>query len=323
MNRRAFLGATAGLAASRGVSLSAPDHGSSPFPIIDTHTHFFDPRRPEGIPWPTIEKQPLFYRPVLPAEFRAMSSLLGVTGTVVVEAGNPNIEGNQWNLDLAEEETFIVGYVGHIQPGTPDFQRLLARFSKNRLLKGIRTYYGRLPKGVKDPAFINDLKTLAKQGLECDVAGFPVLLDGVVRISDAAPDLRIVIDHLPYPKPKDQKTRGMLHEALREIKSRPRIYVKVSEVLRIVEGETVDTNWTAHKEELDELWEAFGEDRVVYGSNWPASIPVASYYSIINLVRDYFATKGRAVSEKFFWKNSVAAYRWEKREANQPDPGAA
>ena len=74
---------------------------------------------------------------------------------------------------------------------------------------------------------------------------------------------------------------------------------------------------------LDELCAIFGEDRVLYGSDWPNSdrwrlIPRSS-----ELVRDYFHTKGRAAQEKYFWKNSVAAYRWVKRESAQPEPRKA
>ena len=67
--------------------------------IIDTHTHFYDPTRPEGVPWPPADNE-LLYRTVLPEHHRALAAPEGVTGTVVVEA-SAWLADNQWILDLA------------------------------------------------------------------------------------------------------------------------------------------------------------------------------------------------------------------------------
>ena len=74
-------------------------------PIIDTHTHFYDPTRPQGVPWPPPAERTL-YRRVLPPEFVAVSQPHGVTATVVVEA-SPWLEDNQWVLDLATDNPVI------------------------------------------------------------------------------------------------------------------------------------------------------------------------------------------------------------------------
>ena len=55
----------------------------APFPVVDTHTHFYDPTRPQGVPWPSKD-DPLLYRSVLPKEFQALTKPFGVTGTVIV-----------------------------------------------------------------------------------------------------------------------------------------------------------------------------------------------------------------------------------------------
>ncbi|MGH7209718.1 MAG: amidohydrolase family protein, partial [Nitrospiraceae bacterium] len=57
----------------------------------------------------------------------------------------------------------------------------------------------------------------------------------------------------------------------------------------------------------------FGEDRLVYGSNWPVSDLVAPYGAVIGVVKEYFAGKGEEASEKYFWRNSVKAYGWRAR----------
>src|SRR3954463_3661175 len=72
--------------------------------IIDTHTHFYDPTRPQGVPWPGKGDKKL-YRPVLPSEYKQLAKPFGVVGTIVVEA-SPWVEDNQWLLDLAAKEPF-------------------------------------------------------------------------------------------------------------------------------------------------------------------------------------------------------------------------
>ena len=64
---------------------------------------------------------------------------------------------------------------------------------------------------------------------------------------------------------------------------------------------------------LDHLWDQFGEDRLIYGSNWPVSDRGAPYEAQYKIVHEYFSGKGHEVAEKYFWKNSLAAYRWIER----------
>ena len=90
--------------------------------IIDTHTHFYDPFRPQGVPWPEKDDE-ILYRRALPEDYKALAVPEGVTGTVMVEC-SPWVEDNQWVLDLAATDPFIVGLVGHLEPDDPDFATL-------------------------------------------------------------------------------------------------------------------------------------------------------------------------------------------------------
>jgi len=68
------------------------------------------------------------------------------------------------------------------------------------------------------------------------------------------------------------------------------------------------------------LWDIFGEDKVLFGSDWPQSenLELNSYPNIMNVARSYLAGKGRIATEKVFWRNSIRAYRWVRRDARQP-----
>jgi predicted TIM-barrel fold metal-dependent hydrolase len=148
----------------------------------------------------------------------------------------------------------------------------------------------------------------------------PALLLDVVRLTDRIPNLRLVIDHLPQLEPPaDAPARRGYEGTLRQLGQRPQIYLKISEVLRRVDGR-VPLDLKFYKPRLDELWDIFGEDRLIYGSDWPNSDLWGPYPQMLTVVREYFMSKGAAAAEKYFWKNSVAAYRWVKREPNQPQP---
>ena len=171
---------------------------------------------------------------------------------------------------------------------------------------------------------IADLKYLAAAGLTMDSANpNPDLVAGYVKLTDAVPDLRLVVDHLPQATPPANPAANRVYENnLRELGKRPLVYVKVSSVLRRVDGK-VRHDLAFYKPRLDQFFEIFGEDRLVYGGDWPNSDNWDEYPAVLAVVREYFAAKGRRVEEKYFWKNSVKAYRWVKRESGQPDPAVA
>ena len=316
MNRRTFIGGAAAIAGWGA--------RTSPMPIIDTHMHLFDTRRPQGVPWPD-KKDTILYKPALPDRYRKIAAPLGVTGAIEVEA-SPLLEDNQWVLDLAAKEPIFVGTVGDLEPGKPEFRKQLERFHRNPLFLGIR--YGNiwdrnLGQQLSKPEFVAGLKDLANAGLELDTADpDPALISAVVRLTDKVPSLRVVIDHLPQLEPPTEwRARRAYQGDLRELGKRPQVYVKISEVLRRVDGR-VPQDLDFYRPRLDELWDIFGEDRLMYGSDWPNSDLWAPYAQVLSLVHQYFMSKGQAVAEKYFWKNSAAAYRWVKRAPGQPGPNA-
>ncbi len=300
MHRRTFLG---GLAAAPLTSWAGPAH------LIDTHTHFYDPRRPQGVPWPAKNNQ-LLYRPTLPEHFRQITTPLGVTGTVVVEASGW-LEDNQWVLDLAEKDKVIVGVVGHLDPGAPGFAANLDRFRKNRLFRGIRVGSTHIAVGMKEPAFVDDMRRLAAADLELDAIGSAAMYGDVLALVQTVPNLRIVLNHLPLDWPAGAEGSAA-REAFAALKPHRQVYAKVSGVLRRI-GDRTPADLGYYRAALDELWDNFGSHRLIYGSNWPVSDRLAAYSRALTVVREYFALKGAAAAENYFWKNSLEAYRWIRR----------
>src|SRR5712692_1087833 len=182
VTRRTFFSSTAMQAALASVEANGV---TRPSRIIDTHTHFYNPTRPQGVPWPS-KSEPLLYRRTLPEDFRYVVQEWRVTGTVVVEA-SPWLEDNQWLLDLAKEDPLIVGVVGHLEPGGSMFKSHLQRFAKHRLFRGIRIDGKTIATGLSQPAFIADLHRLVDADLEIDAIGENSLLSDLVTLSDRVP----------------------------------------------------------------------------------------------------------------------------------------
>jgi predicted TIM-barrel fold metal-dependent hydrolase len=316
LHRRAFLSSAVGAAMAAAVKPAAAQAASTP--IIDCHIHLFDQTRPQGAPY---SGGGINTEPSLPARYRKLASPLGIVGAIEIEA-SPWIEDNLWVLEVEQPEPMMVGTIGDLQPDKPEFKEYLDRYHKNPLFLGIR--YGNLwtynlVEQVGNPAFIEGLKLMQQADLALDTANpRPDLLEAVIRVNDRVPGLRIIIDHLPSLLERlDASERPGVERSLRELARRPTVYIKVSAVMRIIDGKAA-TDPALYKPVLDRLFDTFGEDRLVFGSDWPNAAAVNNLPVIVQIVRDYFPARGRTAAEKCFWKNSLAAYKWKRRAPGQP-----
>ena len=308
MNRRRFLQSTAALTLPTAMTSHAASVATR---IIDTHTHFYDPTRPEGVPWPG--KGTKLYRKVMPADWLALAAPHGVKETVIVEA-SPRVEDNQWILDLAAQEKCIVGFVGNLDPTTPEFAANVKRFAANPIFRGVRWRSDLVKLDVHHEAALKGAKVLVEHGLEFDLNGGPDALPRAAKLAADMPDLRIVINHLGSSgDPKSLKPEWK--ENITTIAKQKNVWMKVSALVEQVKGPegSAPRDVGYYLPILDHLWESFGPDRLIYGSNWPVSDRGAPYEVVFGLVRDFFSSKGSDACEKYFWKNSRDAYRWIDR----------
>ncbi len=322
-SRRTFLAATmqtvAGAALSGWASASRaaspqPAADASGFTVIDTHTHFYDPTRPEGVPWPPRSDK-LLYRRVLPPDYRGLAVPRPVTGTVVVEASSW-LEDNQWVLDLAAHEPFIVGFVGNLPVGTKQCAGHLKRFAANRVFRGIRLTDRRLEGKLEDPAFVSDLKLLADYELSLDLVGGRGILNAADQLASKMTSLRIIIDHLAGLVVDGKAPPADWMEAMRTLARRPNIYCKLS---GLVEGTgrrdgSAPRDVEFYRTVLDAMREIFGFERLLYASNWPVSEQFAPLSTVQGIVADYVASHGRRAEELVFSRSAKAAYRWVQRQ---------
>jgi len=291
------------------------------FTLIDTHTHFYDPTRPQGVPWPPREDK-LLYRTVLPKDYRALPVPRPVTGAVVVEA-SPWIEDNQWVLDLAANDPFIVGVVGNLPVGTKQFAGHLKRFAANQLFRGIRIRDRKLEGTLDDPAFVADLKLLADYDLSLDLVGGRETLPYADRLAKEVPGPRIIIDHLASLVVDGKPPPADWVKQMKALIKRPHVYCKLS---ALVSG-TGRSDGSApgdvgfYRPVLDAMQEMFGPERLLYASDWPVSERFAPLATVQGIVADYYRSHGHRAEERVFAQSAKAAYRWVQRENTKDQSG--
>ncbi len=284
-------------------------------PIVDSHIHLYDPTRPDGVPWPEKSNTVLF-RPALPERYRALSAPLDVVAAIAIEC-SPLVGDNDWLLKTVRTSTLMVGAIGDLDPALPTFAAELERLHRDPLFLGIRygNLWGRnLGSHLDDERFIENLRTFAQTGLVFEVPDAkPELAGDLVRLIDLVPNLRMLIDHLPHVSPPtDVAARNHYVAKLQRLSEHPNVFAKGSEIVRQIDGK-VSLQIDQYRPWLDTLWSLFGEDRMVFGSDWPNSDTTSPVGDVFTLAERYLATKSPAAAQKFFSRNSARVYRWHPR----------
>ena len=292
---------------------------SASIPVIDAHIHLFDPLRPGGVPWPE-KSDTVLYHQALPDRYAGLAQPHGVVGAIAVEC-SPWLVDNFWLQDVVERNPIMLGFIGDLEPESPAFATTLDRLHRSQFFLGIR--YGNLwnrdlSAALQKPEFLSGLKLLGQAGLVLETANpDPALITAVLDVSDRVPDLRVVIDHLPHADPPtDIRDRANYEAKLLELSRRPTVFVKGSEIVRQT-GSHVNLDVGFYKAALDRIWDLFGEDRILFGSDWPNSDMLATYDGTFGIAKSYIATRSLSAQAKYFWKNSTVAYNWRPRTSTQ------
>jgi len=325
MTRREFLGT----AAMTGVALAGWTEAQEPalapwmhsIPVIDAHIHLLDPTRPVFSGYMGSQAYRALNKPSLPAMYSAQAKPLGMVGAIVVESSSW-IDDNLWYLETCRADPFMVGVSGSLDPGRPDFGQYLSHFHRDPLYRAIRSsrfYSSDGGKVTLKPEQVANLKLLAQADLALDTANPSMdLMNANAMLADAIPTLRIIMDHLPSfdPTPDGQKAYEAVVKAMAD---RPNIFVKLSEVYHPrLSDNVIVKEYEPLRSRLEYLYGMFGEDRVMFGSDYPNSYGVASIPEEVGLMRRFFSSKSQEAAEKYFWKNSARIYKWTKRTDDQP-----
>ncbi|MFZ0501392.1 MAG: amidohydrolase family protein [Steroidobacteraceae bacterium] len=324
VNRRDFLaGVAAGVTAAAAGGALAQPASVGHIPIIDSHIHLFDGTRPVfGKGYLGSRAYAARYKKSLPSMYAPLARSAGIVGAIVVQSSFW-VDENLWYLEQCRANPIMVGVCGTLDPASADFGQYVGHFHNDPLFRAIRVwrfYDSDAGKVRLKPDQVANLRLLAQADLALDTANPSLdLMQANVLLADAIPSLRIIMDHLPAfdPTPQNQP----LYESLvKQMAARPNIFVKLTEAYHPRADGVIVKDYAPLRERLELLYDAFGEDRVMFGTDYPNSYGVATIPQEVSLAKRFMATQSRAAAEKFLWKNSARVYKWVRRLPSQPDP---
>jgi L-fuconolactonase len=249
--------------------------------IVDSHHHFWRVDRGD-YHWmsPVLG---VLHRDYLPDDLRPIIRRAGVDGTIVVQAAQTEAE-TDFMLALAAECDFVLGVVGWLDFEDGEFPRKLEALMQRPKFVGLRPMLQDIQDDayILRPAVLENLRRVASFDLPFEFLTYPRHLPHVIRALDKTPNLRAVVDHVSKPRIADQKTDGWAQDMAR-IAEHDKVWCKLS-------GMVTEANHTAWrpadlKPFVQHVFDTFGEDRVMFGSDWPVCLLAASYAEVLNALR--------------------------------------
>ena len=272
---------------------------------IDAHQHFwkYDPTRHAWI----TEEMSALRQDFLPENLTPELEANQIDASVSVQAEQSE-EETQFLLRLAERNPRIAGVVGWLDLRSPGIGKRLEHFSREKKLSGFRHFAQDEPDDhfLTGEEFVRGVKSLRAHGFTYDILIYPRQLPAARELVERLPDQRFVIDHLAKPDIKNGRRTKEWTNHIRAISQNKNTYCKVS-------GLVTEANWASWKTRdfrpyLDVVFQAFGTDRLMFGSDWPVCLMAASYGQVRQIVEDYLGGQGEAEIGKIFGGNAIRFY---------------
>ncbi|MYD11759.1 MAG: amidohydrolase family protein [Boseongicola sp. SB0673_bin_14] len=252
---------------------------------IDSHQHFWR-YNSQDYPWIDATRESLKVD-YMPPDLLPLMQATGIAGTVAVQA-RQNLRETEFLLELANEYDFIRGVVGWVDMRADDVEAQLERFAAHPRLVGVR----HIVHDEADDRFMlggNFLRGLAKLkacGLTYDLLLFPRHLPVAIEVVRRFPEQPFVLDHIAKPFIKD----GLLEpweRDIRQLAAFDNVFCKVSGMVT----EAAWGGWTQDdfRPYLDVVFDCFGIDRLMFGSDWPVCTLAGSYRQVVGIVETYIA----------------------------------
>jgi L-fuconolactonase len=271
---------------------------------LDAHQHFwqFDPIRDA---WISEGSMSLIRRDFMPEDLSPILSKNGFDGCITVQADQSEKE-THFLLDLADKNDFIKGVVGWVDLKGDNLWKQLDYFSQFPKLKGFRhILQGEKPEFMLDPQFTEGVRLLGKKDFTYDILVFPKHLSAVKTFLKQCDNQALVIDHIAKPLIK----KGLIKQWTKDIKAiahHENVYCKVSGM--VTEADCKGWKEADFTPYLDSIFEAFGTNRIMYGSDWPVCLLAASYEKQVSIVENYVSKGFYTERGKIMGNNAARFY---------------
>ena len=278
----------------------------SPVPMIDSHQHFWQ-YCPEDYDW-ISDEMAVIRRDFMPADLRETAASLGVKGSVAVQA-RQTLGESQWLLDLAAADDFIRGVVGWVPLAEPAVADDLAALASNPIFKGVR----HVVQGESDTAFLvrpefnAGIRAVTRQDLVYDILIMAPQLAASIDFVDRHPSQRFVLDHIAKPVIGADGPPSRWRDDITALAHRPNVSCKFSGVVTEVASELWDAELLRPYWEI--VLEAFGPDRLMFGSDWPVCLVRSEYDRWLEFVRTMAGKLSDTEQERVLGGTATDVYR--------------
>ena len=250
---------------------------------IDAHQHFW--QYTADMEWITPEMA-VIRKDFSPDDLVPVLQAAKMDGCITVQVDQTAAE-TKWMLDIAAKNDFIKGVIGWIDLHATTIGEQLNNYRQYPLLKGFRHIsQAEPPANMLQADFLRGIAALGKHGYVYEILIYPQHLDAAFEMVRQFPDQPFIINHIAKPQIKGGKIDDWAN-GMRALAAFDQVHCKVS-------GMVSEADWQNHRQQdflpyLDVVAEAFGTQRLIFGSDWPVCLTAASYESVVAIVENYFS----------------------------------
>jgi L-fuconolactonase len=270
---------------------------------VDSHQHFWHYSE-EEYGW-INDAMAAIRRDFLPADLRPLLADAGIDASVAVQA-RQSLEETEWLLALAEQHDWIAGVVGWVQLTSADVDETLEKLAARSKLKGVRhVLQGEADAYMQREDFHAGLAKLRRYSLTYDVLVLERQLPAAIQLVDRHPDQPFVLDHIAKPLIAAHELEPW-RTHIRELARRPHVSCKLSGLVTEADFD----RWTEDdlRPYVETVLEAFGPERLMFGSDWPVCAVAATYARWAGVVRQYISALSADEQKAILGGNAVRFY---------------
>jgi L-fuconolactonase len=278
--------------------------------VIDAHFHVWRLDR-GNYDWLAAEDASL-RRDFSVEDWSAATAPTPVRAGVLVQAA-PSAAETDFVVAVARQHPDqVLGVVGWADLAADDAPARVEQLAAQPQLVGVRPWLQAIedPDWILAPAVARGLAAIEAAGLVYEALVRPVHLGRVAEVARRQPGLRIVVDHGAKPDIARDAFQPWASD-LRRVAAAGDIYCKVSGLLTEA-GTRADTD--SLRPYVETVLDAFGPDRVLWGSDWPVVTTVADYATWHAMARDLVPP---AAHDAVFTTNASRAYDLPARSGDQ------
>lgn len=245
-------------------------------------------------------------RDFLPADLAERIEKVGVEKTVFVQTQH-NVQENRWALELAEKNDFIAGVVGWVDLASEQCEEQLLEFKDNPNFVGIRHITQDEPDDdfAIRPKIIRGMKILQKHQVPFDLLFYVKHLKHAATLAKELPELPMVIDHLAKPRIKEQILDDWI-DNFKAAATFPNVYCKLSGM--VTEADWANWKPSDLKPYVETALEAFGPERLMFGSDWPVCELAATYEQVHSALVEVIGPLSESENARIFGETAAQFY---------------